>query len=85
MRKVSLLFLTLFLNANLYADENDKLGMAEPEVVKSYYEYCIEIKTEEDELEQHILGCVNTQLEESGFDIFKSYRDIIAHIKTGDE
>jgi len=85
MKKVSLLFVTLFTSGYLYADENEKLGMAEPEVVKNYYEYCIEIKAEEDELEPHVLGCVNTQLKESGFDLFKTYRDIIAHIKTGDE
>ena len=59
---------------------------APPSIALNYLEYCQDILAENDgEYETNLLNCVNTELEDAGFDTFTTYRALLAYVGQGED
>ncbi|QOL25628.1 hypothetical protein LP316_15255 [Thalassotalea sp. LPB0316] len=76
------LLISFNINANEYEVESDK---AEPFIVQGYFDYCTEIRPDDEDEHNFILNCVNSQLSESGYDTFSSYQELITYMNKDDE
>lgn len=79
------LLIAFSASATEETQEEVQVNLAPPSLVLNYHEYCSEIRPDNEEANEYILGCVNEQLSDSGYDKFATYSALISHMKKEDE
>lgn len=79
-----LIAFSLLITLNALASEVEMTTVAPPSLVEDFYDYCSEIKPD-DEGDEYLLNCVNAQLEDAGFDNFSSLNELLDHKNKKDD
>lgn len=86
MKLCKLIGVSLLVSLNIYAIEVEEKREIPTKVVESFYDYCVEIVTDDEpDIELFLFNCVNEYLNDATLKTFDNYQDLVNFLDKEDE